>query len=392
MTPTAPDVAKAREPLDPVRSPDWYTEFVPRRGLRNPHLQTIVGNFLRRDWHLPAPGHLLTPVDDPDAVAAGYAPTQLLSLCHWQPAAVRRERLTVLLLHGLEGSASSGYVLGNASRAWAAGCNVVRLNMRSCGGSDALAPTIYHSGRCRDVAAVVDAVVGAHDLERVAVVGYSMGANLVLNYAAGQSEGPSQVQRIQQLKAVVGVSPLMDLAASSAALHDLQNRVYERRFLKAMKRRLRAKALLFPRLYASLQEEGVYSRMHSLRDFDQEIVARYGGFLDANDYYASVASSRHAASLATPTLILYSRDDPFIRLLPATRQALAANPHVTYVETAHGGHCAFLASSMAQATTQATPHVMRARDPHWAEHTLLAWLRVQVPEPEAWAPREAGLP
>lgn len=252
----------------------WPGDFHPARWLRNPHLQTLVGNFVRRDWSLPAPEPLLVPVADPEAAAAGYAPTRLLSLCHWQPAP--RQRLTVLLLHGLEGSAGSGYVLGNAGRAWAAGCNVVRMNMRSCGGSDALAPTIYHSGRSEDVAAVVQALIRDRGLERIALVGYSMGANLVLKYV-GEACPP-------QVRAVAAVSPLMDLAASSRALHAPQNRIYEWRFLRAMKRRLRVKAALFPALYAPLQQQGVYRRIRSMRDFDDQIVARYGGFRDASDY------------------------------------------------------------------------------------------------------------
>ncbi|HEY0786896.1 MAG TPA: alpha/beta fold hydrolase [Acidobacteriaceae bacterium] len=333
----------------------WRTEFVPPWWLRHAHLQTVVGNFVRRDGRLPAGEESLVQATVASRMEeeAGqtYGPTRLLSLCHWQPASVRRERLTVVLVHGLEGSASSGYVLGNASRAWAAGCNVVRMNMRSCGGSDALAPTIYHSGRSSDVGDLVRALVEREGVQRVAVVGYSMGANLVLKYAG---EGAAS-----EVSAVVGVSPLMDLALSSRALHEPANRVYERRFLRAMKRRLRAKARLFPALYGMLEEEGVYARMRSMRDFDGEIVARYGGFRDADDYYASVASSRFAATLAVPTLLLHAADDPFIRLLPETRAALMENPHVRYVETAHGGHCAFLATG---------------GERHWAERTLLAWL------------------
>jgi predicted alpha/beta-fold hydrolase len=363
MTTLSPDLAA----LDSKTQQEWHTPFIPRRWLRNGHLQTLVGNFLAREWSLPGPEALLVQApessEDQPARGAGYPPTRLLSLCHWQPEAVRRERLTVLLLHGLEGSASSRYVLGNATRAWAAGCNVVRMNMRSCGGSDALAPTIYHSGRSGDVGAVVDTLVHQHGLERIALVGYSMGGNLVLKYAG------EHCPHVPQLRAVVGVSPLMDLAASSAALHEPQNRVYEWRFLRNMKRRLRLKAEFFPALYALLEQERVYDRIRTMRDFDHQIVARYGGFRDADDYYTSVASSRQAASLSIPTLILHSLDDPFIRMLPSTRAALVANPHVTYVETQHGGHCAFL--------TDDAPDGSPA-DRHWAERTLLGYLRAHA--------------
>ena len=65
-------------------------------------------------------------------------------------------RLTAVLVHGLEGSSDSRYIQGVAARAWAAGFNVVRMNMRNCGDTDALTPTLYHSGLSGDVGAVVD--------------------------------------------------------------------------------------------------------------------------------------------------------------------------------------------------------------------------------------------
>ena len=129
-----------------------------------------------------------------------------------------------------------------------------------------------------------------------------------------------------------------------------------------MKRRLRAKAALFPRLYGTLAEEGVYARIRTMRDFDGEIVARYGGFRDADDYYATVASSQFADRFPVPTLILHALDDPFIRILKATTRKLRANPQVTCIETQHGGHCAFLADNQDRG------------DRHWAEHTLLGYL------------------
>ncbi len=333
----------------------WLTPFEPRRRLRNGHMQTIAGNFLRRVGPAPGAPEPWTVVVEPAHGFAGVdvPETRVLCLCHWQDQ--REQRLTVVLLHGLEGSASSGYILGNAARLWASGCNVVRMNMRSCGSSDVLAPTIYHSGRSEDVRAVVDALREL-GLGRIAVVGYSMGANLVLRYA-GMSPAAD---------AFVGVSPLMDLRPSSNALHLLSNRFYERRFLRAMKRRLHVKARLFPTLYSSLEREGVYRRIRTMRDFDGEIVARFGGFADADDYYETVRSSRYAGAFRAPTLILHAEDDPFIRMLPATRAALEANPYVDYVETARGGHCAFLAEPSGEDGGR------------WAEETLARWLVAKV--------------
>jgi predicted alpha/beta-fold hydrolase len=334
----------------------WCSDFVPRRLLNNGHLMTLAGNFLPRHWSLPEPEALLVEVLGPIAGYEEYGPTRILCHCNWQPGEARSQRLTVVLVHGLEGSSVSQYMLGNATRAWAAGCNVVRMNMRSCGGTDKLSPAIYHSGCSNDVALVIERIVREHSLQAIAVIGYSMGGNLVLSYAGqlGNNAPPF-------LKAAAGISPLMDLAVSSAALHEPQNRFYERYFLHSMLARVRRKAELFPRLYFPLYANRVLKKVHSMRDFDEYIVAPYGGYTNADDYYYSVASSNVASKLSVPTLIVHSLDDPFIRMLPETRQALIDNPYVSFIETRHGGHCAFLAPA-------------NGYDGYWAEKTLLGFL------------------
>lgn len=346
---------RANTPLHENTSPDgWLVPFLCRPLLRNGHLQTLAGNFLPRKLTLPEPERLLVEVEGP---VAGYGPSYVLCHCHWQPKEVRSERLTVILVHGLEGSSNSKYMIGNTARCLAAGFNVVRMNMRSCGGTDEICPTIYHSGRSGDVAAVFRKLVETEKLEAIALVGYSMGGNLVLKYAGEVAAAPPR-----QLKALVGVSPLMDLAVSSAALHERRNRMYEWHFLRNMIARVRRRMALYPEIYGGAEVE----KIHTMRLFDGMIVARYGGFADADDYYDRAASSHHADRLSVPTLILHSLDDPFIRLLPSTREALIANPNVTHVETQGGGHCAFLEA------------VRNGYDGRWAERTLLGFLQAQA--------------
>ena len=127
-------------------------EFTPRRFLRNGHLQTIAGNFLPRVDTLPKPEAVLVEVEP---ATAGRMASRVLCHCHWQAEAVRAGRPTVVIVHGLEGSSSSQYVIGNANKFWQAGCNVVRMNMRNCGGTERMSPTLYHSGLSGDVLAVM---------------------------------------------------------------------------------------------------------------------------------------------------------------------------------------------------------------------------------------------
>ena len=122
-------MGSAEDRLDSTEASPWMSPFVPPRFLRNGHLQTIVGNLLPRTYSLPEPESQLIEVEPSNSHGASF----VLCHCHWQPAEVRSQRLTMIIVHGLEGSSSSGYVLGNSARALAAGCNVVRMNMRSCG-------------------------------------------------------------------------------------------------------------------------------------------------------------------------------------------------------------------------------------------------------------------
>jgi len=320
------------------------TSFEPHPWLTNGHLQTIVGNFLPRpDFNLPAEAETVE-VDPADG-------SRVLCHCHWQPEPVRAARLTVVLLHGLNGSSSSRYIRGVAARAWDAGMNVVRMNMRNCGGSEALTPTLYHSGRSGDVGAVVRHFTERFGLERVALVGYSMGGNMVLKLA-----GEWGARR--PLVAVATVCSVIDLANCADALHETPNLIYERHFLRALMQHFRHKAALFPGVYRSDN----IGPVRSIREFDQKIVAPHCGFSDADDYYYRAASARVIDGIAVPTLILRAQNDPFIRLTPETRERIRVNPHIEFIEPRHGGHCAFLSRRSGDGV-------------HWAEAAMIRYLQ-----------------
>lgn len=318
-------------------------DFVPRRGMRSGHLQTVIPTFLSREDRLPPAEDRLFSVE-PE--------TQVLCHCHWQPQ--RAERLTMLLVHGLEGSAQSQYVIGNANKAWAAGWNVVRMNVRNCGGTLKLAATLYHSGLSGDVRAVAQTLIEQDKLQRVALVGYSMGGNQVLK-AAGEwgADAP------KGLKAVVAVSPGMDLDACASLLHQWQNRIYEWHFVWSLKKHMQEKAKLFPGRFDAVPLRG----LRSIRDFDDRITAYYNGFANAEDYYFRASAARVIERVAVPTLILHALDDPFITITPESRAKILANPNIQLLETRHGGHCGFVAEAA------------DGYDGRWAERKILQFLR-----------------
>jgi predicted alpha/beta-fold hydrolase len=311
---------------------------VPLRGLRGAHRQTVITHFLPRHNALPAPEARCFQVEEQ---------VQVRCLCHWQ--ARREAALTVIIVHGLEGSCESQYVIGTANKAWTAGMNVVRMNVRNCGGTEALGPTLYHSGMSGDIGAVVRTLVRDDHLPAIALAGFSMGGNQVLKLAAewgaqaqreaSPSSGHESLLRTapRELCAVAAVSPAVDLAESADALHLSANRLYEWRFLLSLGRRLRRKGRLFPQLYQPGKRW-----WRSIRDFDNCVTAPHCGFRDAADYYAQASAGPLLGAVRVPALIIHAQDDPFVRITPATRARIAANPNIRFVESAHGGHCGFL--------------------------------------------------
>jgi len=305
-------------------------------------VQTLASFFLTRRVRLP-PGEERFVEVEPGI--------RLLCHCHWQRD--RRSALTAIVVHGLEGSSDSQYVLGITSKGLAAGMNIVRMNQRNCGGTDHLAPTLYNSSLSGDLAAVARNLIERDGVPRFTLVGFSMGGNLALKLAGEWgSAGPPQ------FRGVAAVCPAMDLAPSADALHEPANRLYEYHFLLKLMRRFRRKARLFPGRFETSRLAGI----SSLREFDDKITAHYCGFEGAADYYARASASNVVDRIAVPALIIHAANDPFIRILPASQAKLRTNPNVTFLQTADGGHCAFLGEP-------------NGYDGHWAEHRVVEFLR-----------------
>ena len=295
--------------------------FRPRSWLRGGHVQTLAAFFLPRRIDLPAAEQRLIEVEPGVPV---------LCHCHWQKD---RRALTLIVVHGLEGSSESQYMLGIARNGLAAGMNVVRMNQRNCGGMDHCAATLYNSSRSGDVAAVAHNLVERDGISGFVLIGFSMGGNLVLKLAGEWgSAGPAE------FRGVAAVCPAVNLAAGADALHEPANRIYEYYFLLQLFRRFRRKVKLFPASFDTSRLRGV----KTLRNFDERVTAYYCGFTGADDYYDRAAAAHEIDRITRPTLIIHAANDPFIRILPATREIILSNRNITYVETEDGGHCAFV--------------------------------------------------
>jgi predicted alpha/beta-fold hydrolase len=298
-------------------------DFLPHRSLRNAHLMTIAAAFWPRKFpRLPAALPRFFDVEPG---------TQVRADCHWQDDP--RMHPTLVVLHGLEGSSDSAYMLGCAEKATVAGFNVVRLNQRNCGGTEHLTPTLYHSGRSGDLRAVVLELIERDRLPEIFFAGYSMGGNLVLKMAGEFGDAAPK-----ELRGIVAVAPCFDLAACADALGQTRNFVYNAHFVRRLKTRMRRKARMFAGIYST---DGL-DRIGSVRDFDEMITARFCGFAGADDYYAKSSAMHVLAAIWVPTLILTAQDDPFVPYSTFEREAIRQNPNIRLVAPLHGGHCAFI--------------------------------------------------
>jgi predicted alpha/beta-fold hydrolase len=334
--------------------------FAARPRLRGGHKMTIYA------WACPRRFPRLPP---PAVRYFDVAPeTRVLAHCHWQ--ARRHEAPTLLALHGLEGSSTAHYIQGLADKAFAAGFNVIRLNQRNCGGTEALTPGLYHSGLTDDPRAVLEELTSVDRLQAIAVVGYSLGGNLALKLAGEYADSPPE-----WLRAVCAVSPTMDLARCVDALERGANWIYQWNFMRNLRSRMRRKARLFPGRYPVEHLSGV----KTIRQFDEAFTAPHHGFAGAADYYHRASAMRVVDRIRVPTLVLTAADDPFVPPDQFDEPAVKANAWITVVVSEHGGHCAFLDA--------AGP----AHDGYWAERAAVEFALGHIPcSPRRPAARAIG--
>lgn len=329
------------------KSHSWLArEFIPHPVLRNHHLMTVVPGFLpRKVKQFAGMGE--------SRLFAINADAKLLGHCHWQQ---QRNSPTVIILHGLEGSSESSHVLGIGKKSYNFGFNVVRLNMRNCGGSMAHAQTLYNAGMWEDVQAVMRILNEKEGIKQFFLAGYSLGGNLILNAAAHQdSSAPFKIM------AVCAVSPSIDLARSVEAIERSNNRIYQTWFLQSMKKRILEKYQQHPDIY---KVDGI-NNILTIREFDNRFTAPYGGYGTADRYYKEASSIWKFKQIQCPVLIITAEDDPLVPV-DSFHRLTTATDELHVVITKHGGHGGFLQNATEED---------REFDHFWAENRVVAYMR-----------------
>ena len=242
----------------------------------------------------------------------------------------------MLVLHGLEGSSSSHYVVGLTRQALTRGWRAVTLNFRSCSGELNRLRSFYHSGHTADLDEVVRLIVGREPTVRIGAVGVSLGGNVLLKWLGEWGAAvPSAVV------GAVAISVPFDLAHCAEALdRGFCRLVYASNFLGTMRDKIRLKAARDPGL-GEIVDVPLALRARTFTEYDRAVTAPLNGFADERDYWTRASSTPYLGRIRRPTLLVSALDDPIVP--PSALPDPAELPPWVRAEfLRRGGHAAFL--------------------------------------------------
>jgi predicted alpha/beta-fold hydrolase len=323
-------------------------QFSPHPFLRNAHLMTIFAPSL----YPSADGKLQRNAESYYIDVA--ADSKILAHLN-SPVSLAKGAPCLVLVHGLEGSSSSPYMVNLSTKAIEIGIAALRVNLRNCGGTMHLSPTLYNAGMSQDILTVVDYVRLTLGFESVFLVGYSLGGNIVLK-AAGELAGNAP----SKLSGVCAVSPSIDLNASIQSIETGFNRMYELKFLQSLRAKIRDKAKLFPHRY----DVSKLQQVNGLRSFDEVFTAPDAGYEGALHYYREASSLKVIQQLRIPTLIIAAQDDPIVPFETFNAPQLQSQ-YIRLLSPAHGGHGGFIQDKIE------INDLLKSRDRQWAENRIL---------------------
>lgn len=294
----------------------------------------------------------MTPYQAPAWLPGGHAQTLWPLLIKPQPLPLRRERWdtpdgdfidvdfldaadgapTLVLFHGLEGSARSHYAISTAHACRAAGWRLVLPHFRGCSGEPNRQPRAYHSGDSAEVDWILQRVQQSFGGARLHAAGVSLGGNALLKWAGEQGAAASQ-----RVTGVAAFCAPLDLAACGHQLARGFNRIYTQHFLATLKRSAAERLQRFPGLFDAARLQ----RASNLWDFDDAVTGPLHGFAGADDYWQRCSAKPFLKTVAVPCLAVNPKNDPF---LPAPHLPGPADvaPSVRLEQPAGGGHVGFV--------------------------------------------------
>lgn len=306
--------------------------FKPAWWCRGPHMQTLWPYLFRRTPRVDLRRERLELPDgdflDLDWTSNSHGPI-------------------VIVLHGLEGSSDSKYARGLLKAVHDHGWRGVVMHFRGCSGEPNRLPRSYHSGETTDLAYVVKLLQDREPETPLFVVGFSLGGNVLLKWLG-------EIGTQAPIKAAVAVSVPFLLGEPAKRLDQGFSRVYQWGLMRSMRNAVAEKRRRM-KLPLKIQD---LSKLKTFWDFDEYITAPLHGFAGADDYYRRSSSRQYLKGIQIPTLIVQSRDDPFMTdaVIPQSGE-LSSTIQLEIYDS--GGHVGFVGGKARWA-----PH-------YWLEERIL---------------------
>lgn len=328
--------------------------FRPAWWLPGAHAQTIAGRYVR-----PPHGvhYRRERIETPDG---DFLDLDFATVDGAPPAG--DDSPLCVVVHGLEGSAQSSYVLETCRALAGHGIRSVGMNFRSCSGEPNRTARFYHAGDTADLAYLLELLAARFPAAALLGAGFSLGANMLLKYLGERGEA-------SMIRAAVAVSVPFDLGRGADKLWgSFMGRAYTRHFVGRLVGKYRLKREVRGELQGPPLDVERILTARSFREFDDALTARLHGFRDVDDYYTSSSSARFLHAIRVPALLVQALDDPFVDEAAIPHEVIDANPMLCKAFVPHGGHVGFIAGP---------PH----RPRFWAEREAARFLAEQMAGP-----------
>jgi uncharacterized protein len=259
----------------------------------------------------------------------------------------------VVLIHGLEGSSNSKYIVGSSNFLNHNGFDIVVINLRGCSGESNRYFKAYHTGETGDLAFVLKHIENNYSYNNISLLGFSLGGNIVLKYAGEQKENISPL-----IQKIIAVSPPCDLKGSSRVLSKKSNLIYMKRFLKTLVHKAILKGERFPNQKLNTEK---LLKAKNFADFDNLFTAPSFGFKDAEDYWKKASCKPLLKDIKVKSFLLTAKNDPFLSESCFPSKIAEKHQYLHLEITKTGGHIGFIKS-------------FKKRDKYWFEKRLLKYL------------------
>eukprot|EP00474_Spongospora_subterranea_P009800 CRZ10258.1 hypothetical protein [Spongospora subterranea] len=248
---------------------------------------------------------------------------------------------TILMLHGLNGSASASYIKWMVWAAHRVGYQCCGLNNRGCGESVLKTPKGFNAAFTGDVNNTVDFIRSGDIIDPetpLFIIGFSLGAGILIKYLADNGE-----RLISKVNGCVALCASFNMHTSCKSIETplsvkkhIINRVlakglvgYARRHEKVLKT---AEHLDLQRVYKSV----------TVRQFDSSFVVPLHGFRDIKHYYDECSTDTRLHLVQVPLLCINAADDPICPAHGVPVDAFNENENLFLTVVPTGGHVAFM--------------------------------------------------